>query len=52
LNLQQAVADFVLHRPRREEQTLIEEAIDKSLRIIPMVCEGKMNAATMQLHTD
>ena len=52
LNLQQAVADFVLHRPRREEQTLIEEAIDKSLRIIPMVCDGKMNAATMQLHTD
>jgi PTH1 family peptidyl-tRNA hydrolase len=52
LNLQQAVADFVLHRPRREEQTLIEEAIDKSLRIIPMVCEGKMSAATMQLHTD
>jgi PTH1 family peptidyl-tRNA hydrolase len=52
LNLQQAVADFVLHRPRREEQTLIEEAIDKSLRIIPMVCEGKMNAATTQLHTD
>jgi PTH1 family peptidyl-tRNA hydrolase len=52
LNLQQGVADFVLHRPRREEQTLIEEAIDKSLRIIPMVCEGKMNAATMQLHTD
>jgi PTH1 family peptidyl-tRNA hydrolase len=52
LNLQQPVADFVLHRPRREEQTLIEEAIDKSLRIIPMVCEGKFNAATMQLHTD
>ena len=52
LNLQQAVADFVLHRPRREEQTLIEDAIDKSLRIIPMVCEGKMSAATMQLHTD
>jgi PTH1 family peptidyl-tRNA hydrolase len=52
LNLQQNVADFVLHRPRREEQSLIEEAIDKALRIVPMVCEGKMNAATMQLHTD
>ena len=52
LGLQQAVADFVLHRPRREEQTLIEEAIDKALRIIPMMCEGKMNAATMQLHTE
>jgi PTH1 family peptidyl-tRNA hydrolase len=52
LNLQQNVADFVLHRPRREDQTLIEEAIDKSLRIIPMVCEGKLSQATMQLHTD
>jgi PTH1 family peptidyl-tRNA hydrolase len=51
MNLQQAVADFVLHRPRREEQTLIEEAIDKSLRIIPMVCEGKFDAAMMQLHS-
>ena len=51
MNLQQAVADFVLHRPRREEQTLIEESIDKALRIIPLVCEGKFDAATMQLHT-
>jgi PTH1 family peptidyl-tRNA hydrolase len=50
-NSQQAVADFVLHRPRREEQVLIEESIDKSLRIIPMLCEGKFDAATMQLHT-
>ena len=51
LGLQQAVADFVLHRPRKEEQTLIDEAIGKSLRIISMVCEGKFDAATMQLHT-
>lgn len=51
LGLQQNVADFVLHRPRREEQTLIEESIDKSLRIIPLVCEGKFDVAMMQLHT-
>jgi PTH1 family peptidyl-tRNA hydrolase len=51
MNSQQAVADFVLHRPRREEQALIEESIDKALRIIPLVCEGKFDAATMQLHT-
>jgi PTH1 family peptidyl-tRNA hydrolase len=51
LGLQQQVADFVLHRARKEEQNLIEESIDKSLRIIPMVCEGKFDAATMQLHT-
>jgi PTH1 family peptidyl-tRNA hydrolase len=52
LSLQQGVADFVLHRPRREEQSLIEESIDKALRIIPLVCEGKMDAAVMKLHTD
>jgi PTH1 family peptidyl-tRNA hydrolase len=51
LNSQQAVADFVLHRPRREEQVLIEEAIEKSLRVLPLVCEGKFDTATMQLHT-
>ncbi|WP_020653647.1 aminoacyl-tRNA hydrolase [Massilia niastensis] len=52
LNLQQGVADFVLHRPRREEQSLIEESIDKSLHIIPLLCEGQFNAATMKLHTN
>jgi len=51
LNSQQIVADFVLHRPRKEEQALINEAIEKSLDIIPLLCEGKFEAATMQLHT-
>jgi PTH1 family peptidyl-tRNA hydrolase len=51
LSLQQAVADFVLHRPRRDEQLLIDEAIEKSLKIIPLVCEGKFPLATTQLHT-
>jgi PTH1 family peptidyl-tRNA hydrolase len=48
---QQAVADFVLHRPRKEEQQLIDEAIDKSLRVLPLAVEGKFDIATMQLHT-
>lgn len=51
LSLQQAVADFVLHRPRREEQLLIDEAIEKSLKIIPLLCEGQFPLATTQLHT-
>lgn len=51
MNLQQPVVDFVLHRPRKEEQALIEESIGKSLRIIPLVCEGKFDTAMMQLHT-
>lgn len=51
LNLNQTVVDFVLHRPRKEEQPLIDEAIAKSLDIIPLLCEGNFNAAAMQLHT-
>ncbi|HEY1149841.1 MAG TPA: aminoacyl-tRNA hydrolase [Pseudoduganella sp.] len=51
LNLQQGVADFVLHRPRREEQLLIEEAIEKSLRIIPTAVAGDFTKAMMELHT-
>ena len=51
LGLQQPVADFVLHRPRKDEQQLIEESIDKALRIIPLVVDGKFEIATMQLHT-
>jgi len=51
MGIQQPVADFVLHRPRKEEQNLIEDAIDKSVRIIPLAVEGKLDIATMQLHT-
>ena len=51
MNLQQQVADFVLHRPRKEEQVLINVAIDKSLDVIPLLCEGKFEAAMMKLHS-
>ena len=51
LILQQQVADFVLHRPRREDQELIEQAIDKSLLVMPQIVDGKFEAATMKLHT-
>ncbi len=51
LNLNQPVADFVLHRPRREEQLLIEEAIEKALRIIPTAVAGDFTKATMELHS-
>jgi len=52
LNLNQPVADFVLHRPRREEQLLIDEAIEKALRIIPVAVAGDFTKATMELHTN
>jgi len=51
MNLQQQVADFVLHRPRKEEHTLILQAIEKSLDIIPLLCESKFEQAMMTLHT-
>jgi PTH1 family peptidyl-tRNA hydrolase len=51
LGLQQPVADFVLHRARKEEQILIEESIEKSLGIMSLVVDGKFDAATMKLHT-
>lgn len=51
LGLQQPVADFVLHRPRKEEQVLINEALDKSLNVIPLLCQGKFEVAMMELHT-
>ncbi len=51
LQLQQAVADFVLHRPRKEEQTLIDAAIDKSLAVIPLLCQGLFEKAMLELHT-
>lgn len=51
LGLQQPVVDFVLHRPRKDEQEAIEQAIDKSLDVVPLLCEGKFEVATMQLHS-
>ncbi len=51
LNLQQGVADFVLHRPRKEEQPLIDEAIGRALDIIPLLVEGNVNEAMLRLHT-
>lgn len=52
LNLKQDVIDFVLHRPRKEEQPLIDEAIAKSLDILPLLCEDKFEDATKHLHTN
>jgi peptidyl-tRNA hydrolase, PTH1 family len=48
---QQEVVDYVLHRPRKEEQALIDAAIGNSVDVIPLLCEGKFEVAMMQLHT-
>ena len=51
LKLNQGVADFVLHRPRKEEQPLIDEAIAKSLDVLPLMVAGDTAEAMTRLHT-
>lgn len=51
MNLQQEVVDYVLHRPRKDEQMLIDDAISKCLTVIPLLCEGRFETAMLQLHT-
>lgn len=45
------VADFVLHPARREEQELIDAAVDKSLPLLPQLLAGEFPAAMLKLHT-
>ncbi len=51
LQLEQDVADFVLHPPRREDQALIDEAIDRAEGIVELLAAGKFEAAMLKLHT-
>jgi PTH1 family peptidyl-tRNA hydrolase len=46
------VADYVLHRPSREDQTGIESAIDRGLAVWPKLLEGQGESAMLALHTD
>jgi len=52
LNLNQQVADFVLHQPRREDQVLIDSAITRCRVIMPLTLAGDFVKATAQLHRD
>lgn len=45
------VADWVLERPRRDEQSAIEEAIERALAIWPLLAKGETSVAGQQLHT-
>lgn len=51
LELNQQVADFVLHRPTREQQQAIDDAIGRALDCLPDAVAGRLEAATMRLHT-
>lgn len=48
---EQEVADYVLHPPRAEEQSAIDDAIARSLAVWPLLAEGKTEAAMLKLHT-
>jgi len=45
------VADFVLHRPGKDEQIDIERSIDDALRILPELMAGDWEKAMHKLHS-
>ncbi|QNM97120.1 aminoacyl-tRNA hydrolase [Chitinimonas koreensis] len=51
LNLNQPVADFVLHRPRQNEQPAIDEAIERTLAAWPLLARGDFARATMAINS-
>jgi PTH1 family peptidyl-tRNA hydrolase len=51
LNLQQDPGDFVLHPPRRDERTAIEDALDRAEGIVELLLEARFEAAMLKLHT-
>ena len=46
-----AVVNYVLHTPSKDEMQLIEESTDASTALLPMLAEGQMEAAMLKLHT-
>jgi PTH1 family peptidyl-tRNA hydrolase len=46
-----AVVNYVLQVPRKEEAVLIDEAIDRSLEVWPLIAKGDYQTAMMKLHT-
>ena len=45
------VIDFVLHPPRKEEAVLIEDSIERSLELWPLIASGDMEGAMLRLHS-
>lgn len=45
------VADYVLKRPSKNEQELIDDAIFEALRVLPDVVSGNIEQAMKELHT-
>lgn len=46
-----AVADYVLGKPSAEDRAAIDEAIARSLEVLPLCLEGDLQGAMQKLHT-
>ena len=46
------VADYVLKKPRLEEQIDIDRAMSCFLKVMPLIAKNDMSAATMELHSN
>lgn len=44
------VANFVLKAPRKEEQAVIDAALERAMNVMPAVVKGELERAMMQLH--
>ncbi|HNO74704.1 aminoacyl-tRNA hydrolase [Nitrosomonas mobilis] len=47
----QAVVNYVLHIPGKEESVLIDHAIEQSMRVWPQIIGGRLSEAMLLLHT-
>jgi len=45
------VVNYVLNAPRKEEQVLIEESLQRAQDVALLIIEGKLEAAMLKLHT-
>jgi len=45
------VSDYVLHAPRKEEQALMDEAMQRAQEVAMLIIEGKLEAAMLKLHS-
>ncbi len=46
------VVNYVLNAPRKEEQVLIDEAMQRAQDVAPFIIEGKLEAAMLKLHSN
>ncbi|HLD09704.1 MAG TPA: aminoacyl-tRNA hydrolase [Methylophilaceae bacterium] len=50
-NKGEVVINYVLHQPTKDEMQLIEQSIDTSTTLLPMLLKGEFEAAMLKLHT-